>query len=197
MMRRLHSSFQRFFSMTGINHVDWAVADPWIYATWIISRRAAKLAASPPPAMPHRPVGHVKRHRPARAGCRGGRCSTGRHAVALTEHGATLQAARDDVAAVSARSAARLPWEPLSTPGHLTSPASRQTSATAIPGVAIKLRRSKDGSVGLLQPVSDGSMDIALCAQDSVAGQAADDRTRPAPLSPTPKRRHASNIANP
>ena len=47
---------------------------------------------------------------------------------------------------------------------RLTSPASRQMSATAIPGVVIKLRQSKDGSVRLPQSIGDGLMDIALCA---------------------------------
>ena len=85
----------------------------WIYATWFISWRAAKLTGSPPPpAIPHRPVGHVKRDRPARAGSRGATVRRGVMPVALTEQGATLQAGaqrilgavqarRDDVAAVS------------------------------------------------------------------------------------------------
>jgi DNA-binding transcriptional LysR family regulator len=102
--------------------------------------------------------------------------------IALTEHGAALQgsaqrildavqAARDDVAAVSGHIRGTVT---LGTTLH-TGPLDLASVLTNIrdrhPDVVVKLRQSKDGSVGLMQSVGDGSMDIALCA--SAANHAA------------------------
>ena len=137
----------------------------WIYATWIISWRAAKLAASPPPpAMPHRlvgrvKVGRVKRDRPARAGSRGAAARPGVMPVALTEHGATLQAgaqrildavkaARDDVAAVYGQIRGTVSLGTTLHTGPLDLPCVLANVRDRHPDVVIKLHQPKDGSVG-------------------------------------------------
>jgi len=95
--------------------------------------------------------------------------------IALTEHGAALQAGaqrildavqvtRDDVAAVSGQIrgtvtlGSTLHTGPLDLTGVLAKVRDRH------PAVIIRLRQSSAGSVGLLQGVRDGSMDITLCA---------------------------------
>jgi DNA-binding transcriptional LysR family regulator len=101
--------------------------------------------------------------------------------IVLTEHGMTLhaaaerivesvQAARDDVAAVSGHVrgtvtlGCTLKTGPLDLAGVLADVRDRH------PDVIIKLRQSTAGSAGNLQALRDGSLDIALCAQ---AGNAA------------------------
>jgi hypothetical protein len=116
--------------MTRINYVDWAVAWPDGYTRpGLFPGALQKLTASPPPlAIPHRPVGHVKRDRPPRAGSRG--------TVTL---GTTLHT------------------------GHLTSPASWQLSATAIPAWSSNCTSPRtvqwSPAIGRRR-----SMDIARCA---------------------------------
>lgn len=95
--------------------------------------------------------------------------------IALTEHGVALQAgarrildavqaARDDVAAASGQIrgtvtlGSTLHTGPLDLAGVLAGVRDRH------PAVIIQLRQSSAGSVGLLQAVRDGSMDITLCA---------------------------------
>lgn len=104
--------------------------------------------------------------------------------VALTEHGAALraganrileavQAARDDVAAVSGQ-----------VRGTVTLACTLNTGALDLadvlagvrdrhPGVVVKLRQYPLGSLGNLRAVRDGEVDIALCASatDSFTGE--------------------------
>jgi DNA-binding transcriptional LysR family regulator len=105
--------------------------------------------------------------------------------TALTVHGVALQAgaqrildavqaARDDVAAVSGQVrgtvtlGCTLHTGPLDLAGVLADVRDRH------PGVIIQLRQSSAGSVGLMQAVRDGSMDITLCASTA-------DRITPEP----------------
>ena len=95
--------------------------------------------------------------------------------IVLTEHGAALragaqrileavQAARDDVAAVSGQVrgtvtlACTLNTGPLDLADLLAGVRDRH------PGVIVKLRQSSAGSAGNLQALREGSVDIALCA---------------------------------
>jgi len=101
--------------------------------------------------------------------------------VTVTEHGAALQAAaqrvteavqaaRDEVAAVSGRVrgtvilGCTLHTGPLDLAAVLTSVRDRH------PGIVVHLRQSLAGSAGNLQAVVDGSMDIALTASPADPG---------------------------
>ncbi|HUN34950.1 MAG TPA: LysR family transcriptional regulator [Trebonia sp.] len=101
--------------------------------------------------------------------------------ITVTEHGAALQtgaqrilaamqAARDQVAAVSGRVSGivvlgcTLHVGPLDLAAVLTGLRDRH------PGVIVQLRQSLAGSAGNLQAVADGSMDIALTASPADAG---------------------------
>ena len=105
--------------------------------------------------------------------------------IALTEHGAALragaqrileavQAARDDVAAVSGqvRGTVTLAWT--LTTGSLDLADVLTHVRDRYPGVIVKLRQTSSGSAGNLQALRDGSVDIALCASggSKVAGEA-------------------------
>jgi hypothetical protein len=90
---------------------------PDVLQSWQLHRRRSRC--------PHRPIGHVKRHRPARAGSLGATVRPERHAGTLTEHGRRCRRAHSGYLTLSrqptttlrpslARSAARLPWESLS-----------------------------------------------------------------------------------
>jgi DNA-binding transcriptional LysR family regulator len=118
--------------------------------------------------------------------------------VAVTEHGAALQAAaqrildavqaaRDDVAAVSGQVrgtvilGCTLSTGPLDLGAVLTDLRDRH------PDVVIKLRQSLTGSAGNLQAVQDGSMDIALTAGSALTpgtGQPGPGQPRGVILSP-------------
>lgn len=161
MMGPLHPSIQRFFSMTRINHVDWAVAWPDGYTRpGLFPGVLQKLAASPPPpAMPHRPVGHVKRDRPARAGSRGAAVRPGRHAGSPDRARATPQAgaqrildavppARDDVAAVSGQIRGTVTLGTTLHTGPLDLARVLANVRDRHPDVVIKSHQPKDGSVG-------------------------------------------------
>jgi DNA-binding transcriptional LysR family regulator len=93
--------------------------------------------------------------------------------VALTEHGRRCRRAHSGSLTLSrqpattlrpslARSAARLPWEPLSHTGRLDLARVLANVRDRHPDVVIKLRQSNERSVGLLQSGGGGSMDIAL-----------------------------------
>lgn len=93
--------------------------------------------------------------------------------AALTEYGRRCRRAHSESLTLSrqpgtilrpslARSAARLPWEPLFHTKPLDLAHVLENVRDRHPDVVIKLRQSKDGSVGLLQSVGGGSMDIAL-----------------------------------
>src|SRR5580693_6320940 len=101
--------------------------------------------------------------------------------VTVTEHGAALQAAaqrvteavqaaRDEVAAVSGRVrgtvilGCTLHTGPLDLAAVLTAVRDRH------PGIVVHLRQSLAGSAGNLQAVVDGSMDIALTASPADPG---------------------------
>ena len=101
--------------------------------------------------------------------------------VTVTEHGAALQAgarrilesvqaARDEVAAVSGRVSGTVI---LGCTLH-TGPLDLAAVVTALrdrhPGVIVQLRQSLTGSAGNLQAVADGSMDIALTANPDDPG---------------------------
>ena len=107
--------------------------------------------------------------------------------IALTVHGAALQAgarcirdavqaARDDVAAASGQIrgtvtlGSTLHTGPLDLAGVLADVRDRH------PAVIIQLRQSSAGSVGFLQAIRDGSMDITLCA--SAANRVTNDPPR-------------------
>ena len=95
--------------------------------------------------------------------------------VAVTEHGAALQAAaqrildavqaaRDDVAAVSGQVRGTVILGCTLSTGPLDLGAVLADLRDRHPDVVVKLRQSLTGSAGNLQAVQDGSMDIALTA---------------------------------
>jgi DNA-binding transcriptional LysR family regulator len=104
--------------------------------------------------------------------------------VAVTQHGAALQAgaqrimeavqaARDDVAAVSGQVRGTVILGCTLHTGPLDLAAVLAGLRDRHPGVIIRLRQSLAGSAGNLQAVADGSMDIALTASpaDPAAGR--------------------------
>jgi len=103
--------------------------------------------------------------------------------VAVTEHGAVLraaaqrildavQAARDDVAAVSGQVRGTVILGCTLSTGPLDLAAVLADLRDRYPDVIIKLRQSLTGSAGNLQAVLDGSMDIALTAGAAQPGTA-------------------------
>ena len=103
--------------------------------------------------------------------------------VAVTEHGAALQAAaqrildavqaaRDDVAAVSGQVRGTVILGCTLSTGPLDLGAVLADLRDRHPDVIIKLRQSLTGSAGNLQAVLDGSMDIALTAGAAQPGTA-------------------------
>jgi DNA-binding transcriptional LysR family regulator len=95
--------------------------------------------------------------------------------IALTVHGAALQAgarrileavqaARDDVAAVSGQVRGTVTLGSTLHTGPLDLAEVLAKVRDRYPAVIIQLRQSSSGSIGLLQAVRDGSMDITLCA---------------------------------
>jgi DNA-binding transcriptional LysR family regulator len=103
--------------------------------------------------------------------------------VAVTEHGAALQAAaqrvleavqaaRDDVAAVSGRVHGPVILGCTLNTGPLDLAAILAGLRDRHPGVIVQLRQSATGSAGNLQAVMDGSMDIALTASPPADGPA-------------------------
>src|SRR5580700_2262481 len=103
--------------------------------------------------------------------------------VAVTEHGAALQAAaqrildavqaaRDDVAAVSGQVRGTVILGCTLSTGPLDLGAVLADLRDRHPDVIIKLRQSLTGSAGNLQAVQDGSMDIALTAGPALTGTA-------------------------
>jgi DNA-binding transcriptional LysR family regulator len=101
--------------------------------------------------------------------------------VAVTEHGAALQAAaqrildavqaaRDDVAAVSGQVRGTVILGCTLSTGPLDLGAVLADLRDRHPDVVIKLRQSLTGSAGNLQAVQDGSMDIALTAGSARPG---------------------------
>jgi DNA-binding transcriptional LysR family regulator len=101
--------------------------------------------------------------------------------VAVTEHGAVLrtaaqrildavQAARDDVAAVSGQVRGTVILGCTLSTGPLDLAAVLADLRDRYPDVIIKLRQSLTGSAGNLQAVLDGSMDIALTADAAQPG---------------------------
>jgi DNA-binding transcriptional LysR family regulator len=103
--------------------------------------------------------------------------------VAPTEHGAALragahrileavQAARDDVAAVSGQVRGTVTLACTLNTGTLDLADVLANVRDRHPGVIVKLRQTSSGSAGNLQAVRDGSVDIALCAsaEDIVPG---------------------------
>ena len=95
--------------------------------------------------------------------------------VTVTEHGAALQggarrileavqAARDEVAAVSGQVSGTVILGCTLHTGPLDLPAVVTALRDRHPGVIVQLRQSLAGSAGNLQAVADGSMDIALTA---------------------------------
>ena len=152
----------------------------WIYATWIISWRSAKLAASGRrPRCPYRPAGHVRRHRPARAGSRDATVRRERHAGSPDRVRATLQAGAqrilDAVLGSPGRHCGRL-WPGLrhgylgnhsSTPNHLTSPTSWKMSATAIQTLSLNCAspRTVSGAPAIGRRRVNGYRPIASAAK--------------------------------
>jgi DNA-binding transcriptional LysR family regulator len=113
--------------------------------------------------------------------------------VAVTEHGAVLQAAaqrildavqaaRDDVAAVSGQVRGTVILGCTLSTGPLDLGAALADLRDRHPGVIIQLRQSLAGSAGNLRAVQDGSMDIALTALP--AHPVADQPSRGVILSP-------------
>jgi DNA-binding transcriptional LysR family regulator len=95
--------------------------------------------------------------------------------VALTEHGAalragaqrildTVQAARDDVAAVSGQVRGTVVLGSTLNTGPLDLAAVLTGVRDQHPGIVVHVRQSMAGSAGNLSAVADGSMDIALTA---------------------------------
>lgn len=95
--------------------------------------------------------------------------------VALTEHGVALkagaqrileavQATRDDVTAVSGLVRGTVTLASTLNTGTIDLALVIASLRDRHPGVIVKLRQSPTGSVGHLQAVRDGSVDIALCA---------------------------------
>jgi DNA-binding transcriptional LysR family regulator len=101
--------------------------------------------------------------------------------VTVTEHGAALQAAaqrileavqaaRDDVAAVSGRVRGTVTLGCTMHTGPLDLAVVLAALRDRHPGVVVHLRQSLAGSAGNLQAVIDGSMDIALISSPADAG---------------------------
>jgi DNA-binding transcriptional LysR family regulator len=101
--------------------------------------------------------------------------------VAVTEHGAALragaqrileavQAARDEVAAVSGRVNGTVVLGCTLNTGPLDLAATLAALRDRHPGVIVQLRQSASGSAGNLQAVRDGVMDIALTASPADPG---------------------------
>ena len=150
---------------------------PWTSATWTISWRAARPAASPPP-----PGTLTSSSRPCPAPSPGWsgssecRCSTGASRRSRrpstgqrSRPGAqrileAVQAARDDVAAVSGQVRGTVTLACTLNTGTLDLAEVLARIRDRHPGVIVKLRQSSSGSAGNLQSVRDGSVDIALCA---------------------------------
>jgi DNA-binding transcriptional LysR family regulator len=95
--------------------------------------------------------------------------------IALTEHGAalqagaqrileTVQAAKDDVAAVSGQVRGTVTLACTLNTGTLDLADVLARVRDRHPGVIVKLRQYPSGSVGNLQAVRDSAVDIALCA---------------------------------
>lgn len=95
--------------------------------------------------------------------------------IALTEHGAalragaqrileTVQAAKDDVAAVSGQVRGTVTLACTLNTGTLDLAEVLARIRDRHPGIIVKLRQYPSGSVGNLQAVRDGAVDIALCA---------------------------------
>jgi DNA-binding transcriptional LysR family regulator len=95
--------------------------------------------------------------------------------IALTEHGAalqagaqrileTVQAAKDDVAAVSGQVRGTVTLACTLNTGTLDLADVLARVRDRHPGVIVKLRQYPSGSVGNLQAIRDGAVDIALCA---------------------------------
>jgi DNA-binding transcriptional LysR family regulator len=117
--------------------------------------------------------------------------------VAVTEHGAALraaaqrildavQAARDDVAAVSGQVRGTVILGCTLNTGRLDLGAVLADLRDRHPDVIIKLRQSLTGSAGNLQAVQDGSMDIALTAGTAQPGAAQPGPAQPGPAQPGP-----------
>jgi DNA-binding transcriptional LysR family regulator len=107
--------------------------------------------------------------------------------VAVTGHGRalqagarrvleTVQATRDEVAAVSGRVAGPVILGCTLHTGPLDLAAVLAGLRDRHPGVVVQLRQSTTGSAGNLQAVADGSMDIALTADPGQPGSAAAPR---------------------
>lgn len=97
--------------------------------------------------------------------------------VALTEHGealragthrilAAVQAARDDVAAVSGEVRGTVTLACTFNTGTLDLAGVLAGIRDRHPGVVVKLRQSSSGTAGNLQALRDGTVDVALCASD-------------------------------
>jgi DNA-binding transcriptional LysR family regulator len=117
--------------------------------------------------------------------------------VAVTEHGAALQAAaqrildavqaaRDDVAAVSGQVRGTVILGCTLSTGPLDLGAVLADLRDRHPDVIIKLRQSLTGSAGNLQAVQDGSMDIALTAGALQTGPGQPGPGQPGPGQPGP-----------
>ncbi len=115
--------------------------------------------------------------------------------VAVTEHGAALrsaaqrildavQAARDDVAAVSGQVRGTVILGCTLNTGRLDLGAVLADLRDRHPDVIIKLRQSLTGSAGNLQAVQDGSMDIALTAGTAQPGPGQPGPGQPGPGQP-------------
>jgi DNA-binding transcriptional LysR family regulator len=110
--------------------------------------------------------------------------------VAVTEHGAALQAgaqrileavqaARDEVAAVSGRVCGTVVLGCTLHTGPLDLAATLAGLRDRHPGVIVRLRQSPTGSAGNLRAVADGSMDIALTASPAEPGSGRPPRSVP------------------
>jgi DNA-binding transcriptional LysR family regulator len=115
--------------------------------------------------------------------------------VAVTEHGAVLraaaqrildavQAARDDVAAVSGQVRGIVILGCTLSTGPLDLAAVLADLRDRYPDVIIKLRQSLTGSAGNLQAVLDGSMDIALTAGAAQPGAGQPGTSQPGTSQP-------------
>jgi hypothetical protein len=170
--------------MTGINHVDWAVADPMDICDldyFPACCKAGSFTTARDATSSGRPC---QAPSPGQSGMSGwplfDRASCGSPDRARGRRhrpGTTLRLGLPD------------PRHgylgPLSAPGYLTSPACWQTSA-----MSSNLRQSKDGSAAG-QWISPYALRIQRAGRPRTAERG------PAPSSPIPKRRHASNIADP
>jgi hypothetical protein len=170
--------------MTGINHVDWAVADPMDICDldyFPACRKAGSFTTARDATSSGRPC---QAPSPGQSGMSGwplfDRASCG-----------SPDRAQGDATGLGRRCGlvcqirGTVTLGPLSTPGHLTSPGCWQTSA-----MSSNLRQSKDGSAAG-QWISPYALRIQRAGRPRTAERG------PAPSSPIPKRRHASNIADP